>query len=183
MRTFHPRMAWIHRTHQQTVGGGAGWVRGGVRGMDAAAKPRDGLTASPRTQPAPPNLQPSCCRCRCSGFKAGAGPQALQCKTSPQAAVPEAVAEIDHETDEGPDAHQHPVVHRHRRQQRRSSARRAADQRPSACGKGAAGPVGCGAGSARRRRPPRTQSACPSRSARRECPAGTAPPAARCRCR
>lgn len=37
--TFHPRMAWIYRTGQETVGGGAGWVRGGLRGMDAADKP------------------------------------------------------------------------------------------------------------------------------------------------
>ncbi|MRI41447.1 hypothetical protein D5301_04215 [Stenotrophomonas sp. MH181796] len=78
MRTFHPRMAWIYWTCQETVGGGAGWVRGGVRGMDAAAKPPGtGSRRPPRTQPVPPNPQPSCCRCRCSGFKGGcraAGP-------------------------------------------------------------------------------------------------------------
>jgi len=44
------------RTHTETVRGGAGWVRGGVRGMDAAAKPpRTGSRRPPRTHPARPS--------------------------------------------------------------------------------------------------------------------------------
>ncbi len=86
MRTFHPRMAWIYWTCQETVGGGAGWVRGGVRGMgprhasgglgrrpnpglavcagqrtraSRGQAPRDGFTASPAnlTRPAKPSAQ------------------------------------------------------------------------------------------------------------------------------
>ncbi len=53
MRTFHPRMAWIYWMCQQTVGGGAGWGRGGVRGMDAAAKPQGRVNGVPR-DPNPP---------------------------------------------------------------------------------------------------------------------------------
>ncbi len=42
--------------HTETVRGRAGWVRGGVRGMDAAAKPTGTyLRRPPRTQPARPN--------------------------------------------------------------------------------------------------------------------------------
>jgi hypothetical protein len=42
--------------YRESVRGGAGWVRGGVRGMDAAAKPPGmGLRRPPRTQPAPPS--------------------------------------------------------------------------------------------------------------------------------
>ena len=43
-------------THPETVRGRAGWVRGGVRRMDAAAKPtRTYLRRPPRTHPARPS--------------------------------------------------------------------------------------------------------------------------------
>jgi len=42
--------------HTETIRGRAGWVRGGVRGMDAAAKPpRTGSRRPPRTHPARPS--------------------------------------------------------------------------------------------------------------------------------
>ncbi len=75
----HPRHAWMRakrsaltltltflffdfpwRTRTETVRGRAGWVRGGVRGMDAAAKPPwTGSRRPPRTPPRPAKPQPS----------------------------------------------------------------------------------------------------------------------------